>query len=610
MLKNFIEDLCQSEDLIDVGGLGKASQSSISKWSQPNDAQRALSPIGNKDFTFHTEKEKNPWWQVEFSNEIRPWYILINNRRNEEYEYIASKIKVTVSNSNDEVIVHKGIVFFGALPNRLPLILPLNGKINVHSIKIEIENNESSYLHLSNIHVLTQKPIRSKAGLPIFFANRVDGFGMRLCAVLVAMIYARKFGSDFMFSWQHRNSKVYDNHHMTDTAKDIFSKNFIERHLVEKDYIDKLGLVNAAKHNKGFENDIFDGYLCDYSNRNDFSESNLDFSYLEAFNTIEFNKDLLMAKRLAESVRLNKKSVGIHLRSGDIVYEQYRLFHGFHYKVTPAYIIIPLIQKYKSEGYDIVLMGQEESFCRYLSEFFGVRYSGDLINEKFNEAQKGMFDITLFSRLSLIISMGSAFTILSSLIGKSKIKKYSEVLTYNEIVDGFKSFENGIGKLDNHVLSDLYKSFSYVNFYREFYNDLSVKNKLEIIDKCIKLEPDNLLNQFKKMITNLYSKDYLNTNKEILEFIQSKNGKEFINIFVVKRESLPPVDYIFHEYIEEFKELASKGVVSIAMILLKHELKTGKKINADFYDRVIENAIVNKYFGVSMLEKELIKIKI
>lgn len=206
--------------------------------------------------------------------------------------------------------------------------------------------------------------------------------------------------------------------------------------------------------------------------------------------------------------------------------------------------------------------------------------------------------------------MGSAFTILSSLIGKSKIKKYSEVLTYNEIVDGFKSFENGIGKLDNHVLSDLYKSFSYVNFYREFYNDLSVKNKLEIIDKCIKLEPDNLLNQFKKMITNLYSKDYLNTNKEILEFIQSKNGKEFINIFVVKRESLPPVDYIFHEYIEEFKELASKGVVSIAMILLKHELKTGKKINADFYDRVIENAIVNKYFGVSMLEKELIKIKI
>jgi hypothetical protein len=53
-----------------------AQQSSISGWSKTNDAQGAVDGIKNGSFGFHTNNEKNPWWQVDLQslaslNEIR-----------------------------------------------------------------------------------------------------------------------------------------------------------------------------------------------------------------------------------------------------------------------------------------------------------------------------------------------------------------------------------------------------------------------------------------------------------------------------------------------------------------------------------------------------------
>lgn len=39
---HFIDNLIKKESLINVGRFGKASQSSLSKWSKENDAQRAV----------------------------------------------------------------------------------------------------------------------------------------------------------------------------------------------------------------------------------------------------------------------------------------------------------------------------------------------------------------------------------------------------------------------------------------------------------------------------------------------------------------------------------------------------------------------------------------
>lgn len=609
MQRDLIKELCLAQDLIDIGNTGLASQSSVSKWSKENDAQRAVSGKEFNDFAFHTDMETNPWWQIEFPISIRPHYIIINNRKNEKYGHLAASIKVTVNRGDDEIIVHQGLVFFGALPKRLPLILPLSAHIDVKSIKIEIESNDKSYLHLSNINILTSKLIRSKEGLPVFFANRVDGFGMRLSAVLSAIIYAKNYGSDFKFSWFNRDTDIYLNHHMSNKIEDVFDEEFISEHIIKKSYIDSLNLTNASQYNKKLHNALFEGYLCDYSNRNDFKNSDTSFSYREAFDSIGFSESLLEAKRLAESIDLDEKTVAIHLRSGDIVYEGYRLFHSFHYKVTPAYIISILIEKYKNEGYEVILIGQEESFCQYLSKTYSVKYSGDLINKEFNANQQGMFDIALLARMSLIISMGSAFTEVATLINNSKTKRYFNVLSFDEIRDGFQKFENGIGSLESSVITDLYKSFSYISFYRRYQNQLSVEKKVEILDKCITLEPDNQLNKLLKQVAMLYTQEASDANSNILKFIKSLEGKQYLNEFVKNKQSLPPVDYIFNEYVTEFKSLAKEGFPSIAIILLMHEEKTGVPINLNFYKNILNEAKEKEYEGIEPLHSKIHELR-
>lgn len=609
MLENLIEEICVNENLEDIGHFGTASQSSISKWSEENDAQRAVSGKEINDFAFHTEKEVNPWWQIEFPINIRPHYIVINNRENEKYGHLAASIKVTVNRGDDEIIVHQGLVFFGALPKRLPLILPLSGHIDVKSIKIEIESNDKSYLHLSNINILASKLIRSKEGSPVFFANRVDGFGMRLSAVLSAIIYAKNYGSDFKFSWFNRDTDTYLNHHMSNKIEDVFDEEFISEHIIEKSYIDSLNLTNASQYNKKLHNALFEGYLCDYSNRNDFKNSDNSFSYRDTFNSIGFSESLLEAKHLAETIDLGKKTVAIHLRSGDIVYEGYRLFHSFHYKVTPAYVIPVLIEKYKNDGYEVILIGQEESFCQYLSKEYSVKYSEDLVNKDFNKTQQGMFDITLFARMSLIISMGSAFTEVATLINGSKTQQYFNVLSFDEIKDGFEKFENSIGSLESSVITDLYKSFSYINFYRKYQNQLSVEKKVEILDKCISLEPDNQLNKLLKDVAGLYTKSASEANSNILKFIESVEGKKYLDKFVKNKQSLPPVDYIFSEYITEFKLLAERGFPSIAIILLMHEEKTKAQINFSFYENVLNVAKEKSHQGIDSLYSKIRELR-
>jgi len=52
--------------LVDVAAGKSATQSSLSKWSKPADASRALDPNLEADFSFHTDKMENLWLLGDF----------------------------------------------------------------------------------------------------------------------------------------------------------------------------------------------------------------------------------------------------------------------------------------------------------------------------------------------------------------------------------------------------------------------------------------------------------------------------------------------------------------------------------------------------------------
>lgn len=607
MFENFIEDLCKNENLIDVARLGKASQSSLSKWSKEDDAQRAVSGNIYEDYAFHTDKEKNAWWQVSFESEISPYYIIISNRRNEVFIEKAAAITIScISEDNEVVVIHQGLLYFGSPPLRIPLILPLEGRIKVKKILISTDNAKPEYLHLNQVNVLCKKALMiDNPDATIFFSNRIDGFGMRLSGIMAAMIYAHRYEGRFLFSWFNRNNETYNNYHITNDVESVFSDDFIGSHVIDKSYIDKLKLLNAHNYNKQSDNATIDGYICGYENRNDFIKSKSQYNFREAFDSIGFSQKLLRIKRIAESVNIRKKSVAIHIRTGDIVYDKYRLFHSFHYKATPAHVIIPLIIKYKNEGYDVILFGQEAELCTYLSEKYSIVYSKKYSESVFDSTELAFFDITLMSRVSLIISAGSAFSKVASLIGDSEVIEYNKVLSDKDIIDGFYDFQKNEDFLREKVLSDLYISFTYINFFRKYKDKLTTSVKLAIIDKCILLEPDNYLNKLIRSIVLLNTDSFAAANKSILKMIESPRSGEFLKSFIQKKESLPPVDYVFKEHIKDFVQLAEQGYPSVAIILLMHENYSKSSIDLSFYHLIVEKARTAGYEGVELLESEL-----
>jgi hypothetical protein len=154
-MQNITKTICEAENLIDIAPLGKATQSSLSKWSKKNDAQRAVMNIGNVDFAFHTEKEQNPWWELILDKPRIIEYIILHNRKDECRDR-SRRLIVEVFDGKKYVKIYQGDSPFGAEPSDLPLILSY---IYPHKIeRIKITSQISEYFHLSKVNVLTYIP--------------------------------------------------------------------------------------------------------------------------------------------------------------------------------------------------------------------------------------------------------------------------------------------------------------------------------------------------------------------------------------------------------------------------------------------------------------------
>jgi hypothetical protein len=151
---NFVDNLCKKELLVDIAPLGTAKQSSLSKWSKPNDAQRAVQN-GEWNFAFHTNKEEKPWWELTLDIPRFVEYIVIHNRKDACQER-SRKLSVEVFDGEKYYQVYQGDLLFGSKPNSLPLVLPVKYSKKIEKIKITLQANE--YLHLSRVNVLISPP--------------------------------------------------------------------------------------------------------------------------------------------------------------------------------------------------------------------------------------------------------------------------------------------------------------------------------------------------------------------------------------------------------------------------------------------------------------------
>src|SRR5690606_6057098 len=76
----------------------------------------------------------------------------------------------------------------------------------------------------------------------------------------------------------------------------------------------------------------------------------------DIFDEMAFSDQMSAAIRAAREVPLPPRTAAVHIRSGDIVYGNYR-FHGqrFTSKAVPIPLAKMAIEKLKSDGYDVLL---------------------------------------------------------------------------------------------------------------------------------------------------------------------------------------------------------------------------------------------------------------
>ena len=495
MFEKLIEDLCQKEGLIDIGSFGVASQSSTSKWSRENDAQRAVSNVEISDYAFHTDKEENPWWQIEFDKPFNIIHLIINNRINPKYMHIAAKIIVIgYDECGNELILRKGSCVFGNLNNGVPLIISNYNVDNLCKIRIILPDN--NYLHLSDINILAKLSLQQQTNKSLIFSNRPDGLGERLKGLLNAMVLSEYIKGDFKFSWIEQTDEN-NKFHSTGLVEDIFSSNFIRNHIVDRKVIGELNIepIKKVPHIAYDKISIYDGLLVQQQNiRNQVKDKKFvveKYAFRKAFNKIEFSGGINSAKYLAENANIGSKPVAIHLRAGDIVYGMYRFMDRYYNKVIPIYVLDELITKIHGLGYQVVIFGQEVDFCRLISRKHNAIYSGDLIDEKFNVSQEAIFDIVLMSRCEYIISGGSGFAILAGWIGDISNKYFNSYLTDVEIKKSFQESLSNDGLLSTDVVSDLLRSFSISHYFDMYKEKNNVEEGLLLIREAVQLDPEN-----------------------------------------------------------------------------------------------------------------------
>lgn len=585
MFKNFLKDLCEAESLIDVGNQGIATQSSYSKWSKPDDPQRAVSGEVFDDFAFHTEKELNPWWQIEWNEPVKLQHIIINNRKRKPLDRRAINIRVLIVNDKDECIcIYTGKSIFGGLPYSLPLILSLQNEYVIKKIRIILDSYD--YFHLSGIHTLKKVSLQEKEGQLIFFANRTDGFGERLRAILHAMVLAKYHKGQFYFDWPAFNnwsgSKIplHDAHSVFE-IEETFDKDFIDSHRRDPKKLRTIKL-DDIKEKIDYKNLVeYDSILVNQGS----------MSFHEAFQNIKFSNKLESIKIDVDYIfsKFDKdvKVTAIHLRMGDIVYGINRFRDLFYYKVLPVYILNTLIDKLKKDGYQIILFGQDKDFCASIAEKYNIMYSESLVFHKdYDVLQKAFFDIVLMSKCDQVIAMHSGFAELATFIGKSrKITKYQDYLSEIEIYSSFDVVKEYNPPFDS--LNPILTSFTISHFLHEFETKIELSKRISLIQECIELDA---VNPYYKLIfaKYLYEAELIQ-DADVLVLCELDKKQDF-NLDWLTRDKDWRGKTTLSKHIDEFQKAAEKGSLVAGLLVLVNQYMMKQAPNKTYFESLLNNA--------------------
>ncbi|HEF7281387.1 TPA: sugar transferase, partial [Campylobacter jejuni] len=345
-----------------------------------------------------------------------------------------------------------------------------------------------------------------------------DGLGMRLASILIGMYLAKKVDFIFAFTWSKsidldkydvRTKKLKDLHYHANEmehVESIFSKEFIAKYMIEKDFENshgfliaknkKLNNIKLGKFEKKwgwYSTDLppwiwlKDCLKSDCLNEIKNIYCNLDFSH--NFKQI-INDVNILAKEL-------NNFTSIHIRGGDIIYSPLRKNAGWKVleeRYFPYEIAMEIIQESLLFGEKVVIFGQDIIANNILIKYFRDRQFkniflvDEIIKSKYTNFERAFFEINLMSKSNKIYAPKvSAFSRVSMLIsGTDNLIPYDKKFSIKEL---HSIMLKNIGRLELHSLQ-LSRSYFYLYLLQKQINPVFSKLFL-YLKKSSRLDKDN-----------------------------------------------------------------------------------------------------------------------
>lgn len=132
---------------VNIAKNSKVTFSSMSKWSTDEDFREIVTAEHDRDYSFHTNLEHNPWVELDLGAIYVLHNIVVFNIKNKDYQDRANNLQVAIS--TDKVnyeIIHKGFI-----PFKEKIEFNLDSLKTARYVKLSID--DFNYFHLSKIEV-------------------------------------------------------------------------------------------------------------------------------------------------------------------------------------------------------------------------------------------------------------------------------------------------------------------------------------------------------------------------------------------------------------------------------------------------------------------------
>lgn len=339
----------------------------------------------------------------------------------------------------------------------------------------------------------------------VVLANRADGLGERLCALINGIRLADALQLDFRLAWTPEVwNPDYDRYHtggerpilgQSICAGDrIFSTEFLQRHATDYVASDPFRpLPRNGDLSDGLIDPELRGWIVDRlpletSFTPDFLKL-VRMSAEQAFQKIGFTDEVERVIAHARSIDIGD-FVAIHLRSGDMTYGEVRKWGFWGTKVLNPLIAMDQIERAYSKGERVALFGQDVKWLAHMRDRFGVYLPHDICSEhNYRGHLQALFELTLMARARLIIAGDSGFARAAAMMGGTQLRGLFDL--YSAIGYSQRTLE-GLAACTDH-LDPLMAAYSYWQAYAFGRRQRSIPELIGIINSARELDADNEL---------------------------------------------------------------------------------------------------------------------